>query len=324
MSPTPTQELRSARVWFAAPALLAGLQKEFFSHWKEVARGFDVDEVHDLRVASRRLREGLALFSPFFSRKKLAKLSKEIKKVTRVLGSLRNTDEAVLFFSALEAAETSRCRGETDELVRSLAAEREETREGLERKLRAVDAKGLAGKFRALLRKVAPFKEHQADPFTPMSLYAGQALAERAGQAEGLLPAAVQESDAAAQHRLRIAIKKLRYRLEIIAPLLDDGGEELRLSLKGYQDLLGKLHDIDVFTELVRERVPEGEGGEELLLVLARHRSGLFASFLEETGTAPLSPLIMKVTDALAVQQGRPDQEAVRPPPGKPARQKRG
>ena len=53
-SSVPTElELQSARLWLASLTLLAGLEKDFFSHWKKAARTFDENEVHDLRVASR-------------------------------------------------------------------------------------------------------------------------------------------------------------------------------------------------------------------------------------------------------------------------------
>lgn len=323
INPTPARQLRSARLWFASLNLIATLQREFFTHWRRVVRSFDADEVHDLRVASRRLREGLALFSPLLPRKKVAGLSRRVKRVTELLGELRNTDEAFLFFSSLDPEESSGCRQETDQLLFHLAKQQDEARKGLERELAELDARALKRQFVTALRP-NPFKVRRADPFARTDIFAEQALAERVGLVEELFPAALREEDVVAQHRLRIAFKKLRYRLEILAPLLEDEGEELRQALKRYQDLLGKLHDLDVFAEMVLERVPQGPGREELLRVLAGRRAGLFASFVEAQRVLPLKPLTERVREELSPPRKRQDEAGAPPSPGRPRRRKRG
>jgi len=293
------RELRSARLWFASLGLLAGLERDFFSHWKKAAQTFEEEEIHDLRVASRRLREGLALFSPCYPRKKTAKLSKQVKRVTRMLGCLRNTDEAALFFSGLSAEEGSGCRPEVDQLLRTLRRERERAHEELEKGLRALGPDPLRRDFRAIRNRPNPFKDRGIDPFGNFALFAGAALMERAAAVGDLLPRAVHEAEVAAQHQLRIAVKKMRYRLEIIAPLFRDGRDELRAALKTYQDVLGKLHDIDVFGEMVRERVPDGPGREDLLRVMAQRRGLLFAHLLATIDGLPLRTMAEQARDAL-------------------------
>ncbi|MBU5636768.1 CHAD domain-containing protein [Geomonas sp. Red69] len=296
---TASLQLRPTRLWFAASYLLATLREEFFAHWRGAARGFDLDEVHDLRVASRRLREGLALFAPLLPGKKVARLSRRVKRLTTLLGELRNIDEALLFFSGLEPEETSGCRAEREELLRSLSKEREITREGLSGTLAGVGAGKLQKELGGLAKRLNPFQEREApgfDPFTEVGLFAEGAFAERVELVEELFPAALREEDTVAQHRLRIAFKKLRYRLEILAPLLEDGGEELRRLLKRYQDLLGKLHDLDVFAEMAEQRLAPGTGRDELLQLLAAHRGALFAGFAQTSREQPLEPLTRRVS----------------------------
>ena len=281
-------ELRSARLWFASLTLIAQLENDFFSNWKKVARAFQEDDVHDLRVASRRLREGLALFAPCFPRKRIARLSKQVKRVTGILGQLRNTDEASLFLSSLGAGETSGCRSEVDLLLRGLKGEREQAHEDLQKGLRALGPQPLRSEFRAIRSRCNPFKSRGVDPFMNFTVFAGDALAERAHTLGELLPSALHETEIAAQHQLRIAVKKMRYRLEIIAPLFGNGCDELRGALKTYQDVLGKLHDIDVFGGMVRERVADGPGREELLRVMAGRRGALYAAFLATVEGLPV------------------------------------
>jgi CHAD domain-containing protein len=59
-----------------------------------------LDEVHDLRVASRRFRAALELMSSSTPKGAGTELRKRVRKLTRKLGELRNIDEALSFFQS--------------------------------------------------------------------------------------------------------------------------------------------------------------------------------------------------------------------------------
>ncbi len=304
-TPISARQLRLARLWLASFKLLEALQDEFFRLFEKASRGFDAEDVHDLRVASRRLREGLALFAPILPARRLRRLSHRVRELTRLLGELRNADEAALFFTDLESRASAGARPEARRLREELLAEGGLIRMRLEKDLKRFDAAALRDDFQHEIGTPNPFRRRRADPFHPFPPFAAAAFAERGAQAEALLPAALEGKDAAAQHRLRIAVKKLRYRLEIVAPLLSDEGEKARRTLKRYQDLLGELHDLDVFAGLVRERVPDGAGREELLETIEKRRSDLFASFSELDEKQPLGTLTARVGAGLTGRENR-------------------
>ena len=292
-------ELRSAPLWTASRALLAELEGEFFSLWKKVARSFQEDDVHDLRVASRRLREGLALFSPCFPGKRTSRCEKQVKKVTKMLGDLRNTDEAYLFFSKLGPEETARSGNEVQELLWALRSERGQAHQKLKNDLGLLNPKPLQAQFRVLRNRPNLFGKSAVDPFTGMALFADGAIMERAQTLSELLPKAVKEEDIAAQHQLRIAVKRMRYRLEIVAPLLKRDYDQLHGALKGYQDVLGKLHDIDVFSDMVKERLQDGAGRQALLQAMADRRRRLYRSFIEMLDSFPMDSIGQRARNAL-------------------------
>jgi CHAD domain-containing protein len=288
-----------APLWASSRALLAGHGEEFFSRWKKVARRVEEDEVHDLRVASRRLREGLTLFAPLLPGKKGDRLAKQVKKVTTLLGSLRNTDEAFLFFSGLTQEEASQYGPELEALLTGLRREREQAHLKLKKDLDSLDPEPLRSDFLAIWNRPLLFGNSEVDPFMEVAFFAGAAIMERSQALAELLPGALREDNSAGQHQLRIAVKKLRYRLEIIQPLLKSGYEQLHGALKQYQDLLGKLHDIDVFCEMVRERLEEGAGREALLKTMAKRRSRLYASFIAQLARFPIGSIGEKAREAL-------------------------
>ena len=289
----------STPVWAACRILLSGHEDEFFSRLQKVLKSFKEDDVHDLRVASRRLREGLALFAPCLPPGKLRRIDKQVKKVTKMLGELRNTDEAYLFFSQLPPEETGKSRQEIEELLSGLKRERKKAHRKLKKDLGGVDPAPLRSEILALGRKQNLFGEDAAGSFAGIAAFAGDAIAERAQTVQEILPEALHEEAVEAQHALRIAVKKLRYRLEIIAPLVTQRYQELHDTLKGYQDVLGKLHDVVVFREMVETRIAEGAGKEELLEVLAARQHELHAAFLQKQKSAPLDVVGCEIKAAL-------------------------
>lgn len=286
-------------LWAASRELLAGHEREFFSRWRKVAEGFGEDDVHDLRVASRRLREGLALFAPCLPARQAARLDQKVKQVTRMLGELRNTDEACLFFSSLAAEETALSRVEIAELLATLGRERERAHRRLRKELGALQPGSMNDELLDLGTGLNIFRGGEVDPFLGAARFAADAVMERAETVNELLPRAVQEEDSEAQHALRIAVKKLRYRLEIVAPLLTKDYRKLHDALKGYQEILGKLHDIDVFREMVSARLAEGAGRAELFRVMAQKRAALHAAFRKRLKEMPLDSMGRRIGDAL-------------------------
>lgn len=66
---------------------------------REQARGVldtgDIERVHDMRVATRRLRAALEVFEPCFPRKPYGRALREVKRVADGLGERRDRDVAI-------------------------------------------------------------------------------------------------------------------------------------------------------------------------------------------------------------------------------------
>jgi len=88
-------------------ATLQRIGDVFFSQWEELLRlrrvvlkSCEHEDIHDLRVASRRFRAALKLLGPLGGNGNLKKISKKVRTLTRTLGDLRNLDEALVFFGS--------------------------------------------------------------------------------------------------------------------------------------------------------------------------------------------------------------------------------
>ncbi len=83
---------------------------EVFEHAEGVLDVGEIDRLHDMRVATRRLRAALEVFEAAFPRKRFRKALKRVKKLADALGERRDRDVELAFLGefAGEAPEADR------------------------------------------------------------------------------------------------------------------------------------------------------------------------------------------------------------------------
>jgi CHAD domain-containing protein len=288
-------------LWIAAKTLLSERGEEFFQLRDRVLKTNGPEEIHDLRVASRRLREGLALFAPCYPVKSLKRLIRGFKRVTRLLGDIRNTDEAIIFFMALGEEVGSEYQIEFERVLGSFWKKRKKEMKALQTGLRELASNQLRDLFRRVVNSPSLFSPpgNDVDLFWPLSQFAGDALATRSDEIFELLPEARENGNVESQHLLRIAIKHYRYRGELLSFLFSEGYEDMHGVLKSYQDILGKMHDLDVFAEIACNSsfLPQTE--RIILDTIAQKRERLFADFSSMLEVTPLERIAAQLGSAL-------------------------
>lgn len=70
---------------------------EVFEHSRGVLDVDEIERVHDMRVATRRLRAAMEVFEPCFPRKRWRKALKRVKALADALGERRDHDVAIEF-----------------------------------------------------------------------------------------------------------------------------------------------------------------------------------------------------------------------------------
>ena len=88
----------------AAAATVAVRATELFDHAEGVLDMTDIERVHDMRVASRRLRAVLEIYAPCFPKDQFKPLLKEVKALADALGARRDPDVLLAQLAKLEAA----------------------------------------------------------------------------------------------------------------------------------------------------------------------------------------------------------------------------
>ena len=77
---------------------------ELFAYGDEVLDTSDIERVHDMRVASRRLRAVLEIFEPVFPKGDFKTVLRDVKALADALGERRDPDVHIEAMQALEAA----------------------------------------------------------------------------------------------------------------------------------------------------------------------------------------------------------------------------
>lgn len=124
---------------------------EVFEHAEGILDTAEIERLHDMRVATRRLRAALEVFEPCFPRKRFRKSLRKVKALADALGTRRDRDVELEFLTAFaaEAPEPDR-----DALAALIAEVREEQRRANEALAPYVAPKRLR-KLRRRLKKLA-------------------------------------------------------------------------------------------------------------------------------------------------------------------------
>ena len=247
--------------------LLLDRAKTLSRHIAGAVRG-DVRHVHQGRVTSRRLRESL----PAAGRgggQAGRRARKAFREVTRALGPVRELDVALAHLE--DGLESVRIPPIAIERVRAhMRAERERRREKMLARLERVDLDEAIDRVARVARGTES-----------MTAFSAARLATRVRRRAGALEAAIERAGTLYHperlHEVRIAAKKLRYALEVVAAMaLADVAAAIR-ALKRVQERLGLMHDYQVLLEHVadvREATPKGTPGAAGLAAMAAAYEG--------------------------------------------------
>jgi CHAD domain-containing protein len=305
-----------------------------------VRKAEDIECVHRMRVASRRIRTALPLFAFCIPKKRYRIWLRNIRAVTRALGEARDTDVQIAFLreyrTALQSRNGARVPAPAFTVFSDLSAraaapmsaspdtgnQREPAGHGV-----VCALKGFCARIRTVVtgeRKKNPenTEEHALVPFTPRPEQGVDCLILRFQQRRELLQKKVTralnrlEKDkvlpgmqdyfrklemkgwilgayprspfgyseasrhihkrigelfafaysvfrpelVAEHHAMRIAAKRLRYTMEVYGDLYDDGLREYIRAMKQLQDLLGRIHDCDVWIATIPGFLEEERG----------------------------------------------------------------
>jgi putative phosphoesterase len=263
-----------------------------------VRRSKDSEYVHKLRVASRRTRAALEVFEPCFGKRAAKKWGKTIRNVTRSSGAARDADVEIAFLKnrARTNEDKNAARG-LDYLIRIHAARRRALQASMTKALEDLEASEIlsdivdnCGGLRA--------RESKESDIRTLATY-GKAydhISTRLDRVLELDPFVRDEGAAQKHHEIRIAIKRLRYTMEIFSPLYKRGLTDQISLMKRFQDLLGEMHDCVVW-------IQEFNAETESMPIDARYGVGKVLAHLSETRKSRYMNFVSLWNDAISIGQ---------------------
>jgi triphosphatase len=262
----PTQIDASMSVGEVAFAVLRRQFAEMRSHEAGTRLGEDPEELHDMRVPTRRMRAAIKAFEDVLP-EKAGPFGEELRWVAKALGEVRDLDVQIERFEALKREADRESTEYLEKIVRLTQKRRVEARIGMLAVLGSERYERLESAFARMLRRGPESGTGGHDPAGAPVAAAAPALISRRYRkwrkaAKRLDEASPQE----AFHDARKKGKRLRYVLEFFSEVYGKPVQKLVEPLKALQDDLGEHQDAVVASEYLRDlgtktggrRVPRG------------------------------------------------------------------
>jgi CHAD domain-containing protein len=226
-------------------------------HLAELGKTENIESLHQTRVVCRRLHEALVFFTDCFDPAYVEGWKKTTKKLLRQLSMPRDLDVQVEFLEQFIAGLDSEHRAVRPGIERLLLRQKQ-CRQKLQKQVVAA-AKRFQKKHVLInirlqidkslyLSEIYPPPESREELLDRLIRY----VSPRLKDVQERQSCIDHPQDAEKHHRLRIAIKKLRYTVEIGNAILSDALTDYIESLKEAQTILGELHDCNVWIETIR------------------------------------------------------------------------
>jgi CHAD domain-containing protein len=217
--------------------------------------GEDIEAVHDMRVATRRMRSAFRLFAPFFKATTIKPFRQELRHIAGVLGTVRDLE---VFLEKAQRFADSTPDTDLTPLMQAWTKRLDKARDALIEELDSKRFARFVNRFYAFLitpgKGAVPLPEpgdavaYQVRHVAPRLIYEHY---ERVRAYEPVL----EDAPVGTLHALRIDFKRLRYAVEFFEEVLGPEAKSFIKEIKTMQDHLGDLNDAEVAGGVLRDFV---------------------------------------------------------------------
>ena len=227
--------------------------------WRDAALDWtDPEGVHSMRVASRRLRSALRDFVPYLRKRRLARVLKQLRQLAAALGEVRDYDVAILGLEEMQRQVPRESSAALKELIETRKSAREDTRRELEAIITAEELQTLQREFVARVDEaISPERKSKRTDEPPLTFadMARAIILARLKEFEKLSNALFKPLDSDALHDMRIAVKRLRYAIELFQSCWPRSIATHAKRAARIQTALGDIHDCDVWIASVGKQI---------------------------------------------------------------------
>lgn len=277
---------------------------------------YDDDEefVHEMRVATRRMRSAIRAFGSCVQGK-LKDLKADLSDLADALGDVRDQDVFLLFLRDYMAEAPAE---DQPVLKRVTANVRQERRTYYDHLLALREGDGWARLRKRYERQIMSPVDHREglqgkghESHEPAAALARKALGKRLGKVVHF-DKPLRSYSAGKLHKLRIECKRLRYVGEFFEGVFGETIEPIVAPAKKMQSLLGDVHDADVYAERLEGLFAAVTGAqaqaaaERLTTHIANWRKKQLRKAVRAWNQFPVQSLRQDLSDRLAAREVSP------------------
>jgi putative phosphoesterase len=305
---------------FGAETLLTRIQ-ELENQIEGAKRNDDIEYVHKLRVASRRLRTTIAIFAECFAAKRIKRWKKTIRNLTASSGTARDTDVLIEFLEDYSAQVDPKAARGLKSLIATVMARRAVMQSDVITVLDSLQTSGTLADISEKCSAITNIGKRNSPIIKTLFTYgkAHDHIQRRVDELLALEPFVHDRSAITQHHELRIAAKRLRYTMEVFSTIYRSGLSNQIALMKQFQDILGEMHDYYVWCQdLTAHRLDVSTdtryGMKTLLSHLRKRRKTRYRNFVSlwdhtvtkdtltsiarETDTGPSSDIVHEVLNS--------------------------
>jgi CHAD domain-containing protein len=238
---------RAAILDFCAKSIHPNLES-LTSCAQKIIKRKDIEDIHDLRVASRRIRTCLTVFFSYLPKKKVESWQREIRSITKLFGQVRDLDVQIDLLDQLseKIPDPSILPGLKRIRLR-LNQKREKRQGGINDLCQSVLKSDILSEMKTWVESVMSVSENTNIYSLDLFQLGYENIQSRLDNFlfyEVFLfdPSRIEEL-----HQMRIAAKRLRYTLEVFSNIYDSKVDDALEITRKSQQYLGNIHDCDVW-----------------------------------------------------------------------------
>jgi CHAD domain-containing protein len=286
--------------------------------------GEDIEHVHHMRVATRRMRSAFRLFDEYYKAKPIRPFTQQLKRLANHLGAVRDLDVMIDDLQKQQALQPKPPTSDTiaDDapqdalqiIIARLDRKRQKARRKLNEFLDSESYQGFVGVFATFLtqpgigvksvtKDSSTITPHQVRHVLPTMLHEHLAAVRAYNDA---VMADEGAADVTMLHALRIEFKRLRYAMSFFEDVLGTSGADFINQVRTIQDHLGRINDLAVaqpqlgaLAESLEEEDLDSTPVRDYLARLADEQSGLMAGFPAVWGRFNARTVQGKLSNAL-------------------------
>lgn len=276
-------------LFYFAAFTLQPLLKTLESQIEGASKATDIECIHKMRVTSRRIRACLSVFKSCFPKEDSRRWQQEIRNITKSLGAARDMDIQIIFLEEhLKKLTDETEKKGVEHLLKEHRKRRAVIQPDVITNLHKLKSSGVLEEMSKISEKLPNKYANSTHSFATYRS-AQKHISSRLYDFFSLKDYVHKENEIKKHHEIRIAAKRLRYTMEIFGHLYDKNLENYIDVMKNFQDLIGEMHDCDVWCEFIPSVIEEVKqknsdidivnGLDEFLKFVKARRHSLYDEF---------------------------------------------